>query len=178
MIGTPVDIIPVIRGVQLVLIGYNGYTKGSRYETDRMVREEIIRAAGRVRSHMQNVFDNEFKNGNMQTARSAKQCMEECDYLMEDVKKAVAGMEHAFLSGQRSPSNKDLKKLIQHDHDVIDMVTKAVNLSNSAEHAMARGQEETNQITLQTKQMITSCRGFFGARANVLAGLRQKKVKK
>ena len=104
--------------------------------------------------------------------------MEECDYLMEDVKKAVAGMEHAFLSGQRSPSNKDLKKLIQHDHDVIDMVTKAVNLSNSAEHAMARGQEDTNQITLQTKQMITSCRGFFGARANVLAGLRQKKVKK
>ena len=106
MIGTPVDIIPVIRGVQLVLIGYNGYTKGSRYETDRMVRDEIIRAAGRVRSHMQNVFDNEFNNGNMQTARSAKQCMEECDYLMEDVKKAVAGMEHAFLSGQRSPSTK------------------------------------------------------------------------
>ena len=95
MIGTPVDIIPVIRGVQLVLIGYNGYTKGSRYETDRMVRDEIIRAAGRVRSHMQNVFDNEFKNGNMQTARSAKQCMEECDYLMEDVKKAVAGIIYA-----------------------------------------------------------------------------------
>ena len=45
-------------------LGYNGYTKGSRYETDRMVRDEIARAAGRVRSHMQNVFDNEFKNGN------------------------------------------------------------------------------------------------------------------
>ena len=49
MIGTPLDVVPYIRGVQLVLLGYNGYTKGSRIETDKMVRDEISRAAGRVR---------------------------------------------------------------------------------------------------------------------------------
>ena len=44
---------------------------------------------------------------------------------IEDVQKSVSGMEHAFLSGQRSPSNRDLKKLIKHDHDVIEMVTRS-----------------------------------------------------
>ena len=29
MVGTPLDVVSYVRGVQLVLIGYNGYTKGS-----------------------------------------------------------------------------------------------------------------------------------------------------
>ena len=178
MVGTPLDVVPYIRGVQLVLLGYNGYTKGSRFENDKMVREEISRATGRVRSHMQNIFDSQFKAGNLEIARAAKQCMEECDFLIEDVRKAIAGMEHAFLSGQRSPSNRDLKKLIKHDHEVIDMVTKAVNIANSAEQSIATGEGDAQQMSLQSTQMITSCRGFFGARANVLAGLKHKKMKK
>jgi hypothetical protein len=100
MVGTPIDILPYIRGVQLILVGYNGYTKGSRLENDKIVREEITRATTRVRSHMQNVFDLQFRGGDIAVARAAKQCMEECDYLIEDISKAVAGMEHAFLSGQ------------------------------------------------------------------------------
>lgn len=175
MVGTPIDILPYIRGVQLILVGYNGYTKGSRLENDKIVREEITRATTRVRSHMQNVFDLQFRGGDIAVARAAKQCMEECDYLIEDISKAVAGMEHAFLSGQRSPSNKDLKKLIKHDHEVIEMVTKGVNLANSSEHSLATGEGNSKQIIMQTKQMISSCRGFFGERSAVLAGLRQKK---
>tara|TARA_B100001175_G_C19416202_1_gene593780 strand:- start:273 stop:809 length:537 start_codon:yes stop_codon:yes gene_type:complete len=178
MIGTPIDALPYIRGVQLILSGYNGYSKGSRIENDKMVRAEIARAAGRVRSHMQNIFDSQFRGGEMTLARAAKQSMEECDYLIEDVNKAIAGMEHAFLSGQRSPSNKDLKNLIKHDHDVIDMVTKAVNIANSAEHAIATGEGDARQCILQTTQKMSSCRGFFGARATMLAGLKQKKKKK
>ena len=178
MVTGGLDVVPYIRGVQLILIGYNGYTKGSRFENDKMVRDEIVRAIGRVRSHMQNIFDSQFKADNIEVARAAKQCIEECDYLIEDVQKSVSGMEHAFLSGQRSPSNRDLKKLIKHDHDVIDMVNKAVNIANSAEHSMAASDGNTQQLTMQTTQMVTSCKGFFGARANVLAGLKQKKVKK
>ena len=87
-------------------------------------------------------------------------------------------MEHAFLSGQRSPSNRDLKKLIKHDHDVIEMVTKAVNVANSAELSTATSDGNAQQLTMQTTQLVTSCKGFFGARANVLAGLKQKKVKR
>ena len=118
------------------------------------------------------------KHDNIEVARAAKQCIEECDYLIEDVQKSVSGMEHAFLSGQRSPSNRDLKKLIKHDHDVIEMVTKAVNVANSAELSTATSDGNAQQLTMQTTQLVTSCKGFFGARANVLAGLKQKKVKK
>ena len=164
MVGTPLDVVPYIRGVQLVLIGYNGYTKGSRFENDKMVRDEIVRAVGRVRSHMQNIFDSQFKDENLEIARAAKQCMEECDYLIEDVQKSASGMEHAFLSGQRSPSNRDLKKLIKHDHDVIDMVTKAVNIANSAELSTSTSDGNAKQLTMQTTQVITSCKEFFGPR--------------
>ncbi len=178
MIGTPFDALPYVRGVQLVLTGYNGYTKGSRIENDKIIREEIVRAGTRVRSHMQNIFDSQFKEENMDLARAAKQCMEECDYLIEDVVKSASGMEHAFLSGQRSPSNKDLKKLIKHDHEVIEMITKAINLANSSEHSIATSEGNPKQIIMETTQMLSSCRGFFGARAKILSGLKQKETKK
>ncbi|MBK54789.1 MAG: hypothetical protein CMB51_02560 [Euryarchaeota archaeon] len=174
MVGTPLDLIPYVRGVQLILSGYSGYAKGKRMEVDQLVREEIIRAGGRVRSHMQNIHDTAFREDKLQETRAAKQCMEECDMLTNDVEKSVSGMEHAFFSGQRSPSNADLKKLIKHDHDVIDMITKAVNLANSAEHILATGEEDLLTVIRQTTQKMTSCRGFFGARNNVLNGLRKK----
>ena len=54
MIGLPTDALPLIRGVQLVISGYSGYSKGKRRETDLAVRQEIIRAIGRVHTHMTN----------------------------------------------------------------------------------------------------------------------------
>ena len=178
MLGTPVDVLPYVRGIQLILTGYSGYTKGKRKEADKQIRAEIIRAAGRVRSHMLNVQDSSYRDGDMDSTRAAKACIQEIDGLIEDVDKAPVGMDHAFLSGQRSASNSDLKKLIKHDHDVIEMVTKAVNISNSAEHALATSKEDVSVKSLvrQCEQMVSSCRGFFSARQTILAGLRQKKV--
>ena len=97
--------------------------------------------------------------------------------LANDVEKSSTGMDHAFLSGQRSTSGGDLKKLVKHDHDVIEMVTAAVNLANSAEHSLATGEGELLQILRHTTQKMSSCRGFFGARTVILSGLKQKKKK-
>ena len=55
MIGTPLDVLPYVRGIQLILTGYSGYSKGKRKHSDQIIRDEIIRAGGRVRSHMQNL---------------------------------------------------------------------------------------------------------------------------
>jgi hypothetical protein len=60
------------------------------------------------------------------------------------------------------------------------MVTKSVNIANSAELAFNSGSEHDEIIKLirQCQQMTTSCRGFFGSRATILGGLRQKSKKK
>jgi len=69
-----------------------------------------------------------------------------------------------------------LKSLIKHDHDVIEMVTKAINIANSAEHAFntSKGEEEVLNLIQQCQQMVTSCQGFFNSRNKILGGLRQK----
>ena len=177
MIGTPLDVLPYVRGIQLILTGYSGYSKGKRKHSDQIIRDEIIRAGGRVRSHMQNIHDVCFQDNDLNLARAAKKCMEECDMLTNDVEKSSTGMDHAFLSGQRSPSIGDFKKLVKHDHDVIEMITAGVNLTNSAEHSLATGEGELLQILRQTTQKMSSCRGFFGARAVILSGLKQKNKK-
>ena len=178
MIGLPVEVLPYVRGVQLVLVGYSGYSKDSRIKVDKMVRNEIVRAAGRVRNHMQIILESQYREGNLSLALKAKTCIDECDLLIEDVNKSVSGMQHAFLSGQKSPTKGELKRLIKHDHNVIDMVTKAVNLANSAEQSIAANDGNNRKLLLHTIQLVTSCRGFFRARANILAGLNQKKKRK
>ena len=66
-----------------------------------------------------------------------------------------------FPIGAKSPSNRDLKKLIKHDHDVIEMVTKAVNVANSAELSTATSDGNAQQLTMQTTQLVTSCKDFL-----------------
>ena len=81
-----------------------------------------------------------------------------------------------LFSGSRSVKVSDLKKLIKHDHDVIEMVTKAINIANSAEHAFSTNKSSDDVISLiqQCQQMVTSCQGFFTSRNKILGGLRQK----
>jgi hypothetical protein len=55
------------------------------------------------------------------------------------------------------------------------MVTKAVNISNSAEQALAIGIGDVKGITRQCQQIISSCRGLYGSRVKLLGGLRQKR---
>ena len=114
-----------------------------------------------------------------QTVTSSKKILEVnlSHSLIEDIDKSPTGMTHAFFSGKRYASISVLKKLIKHDHDVIDMMTKAVNISNSVEHAFStdKTDEEIKSLIRQCDQMVTSSRGFYSARATVLDGLRQKR---
>ena len=176
MPAVPIEVLPYVRGIQLVLSSYEGYTKGKRREADKLIREELKRAGTRARNHLSNIQDIAFKNDQMSMARIAKLAMTEIDELIEDVDKSVTGMNHAFFSGSRSVKVSDLKKLIKHDHDVIEMVTKAINIANSAEHAFSTNKSSDDVISLiqQCQQMETSCQGFFTSRNKILGGLRQK----
>ena len=176
MPAVPIEVLPYVRGIQLVLSSYEGYTKGKRREADKLIREELKRAGTRARNHLSNIQDIAFKNEQINIARIAKLAMTEIDELIEDVDKSVTGMNHAFFSGNRSAKVSDLKKLIKHDHDVIEMVTKAINIANSAEHAFSTNKSDDDVIGLiqQCQQMTTSCQGFFTSRNKILGGLRQK----
>lgn len=177
MVGTPLDVLPYVRGIQMVLSGYEGYTKGKRRDADLAIREEIKRCGTRARNHLMNIHDSCFREKKLDVSKAAKACCNTIDQLIEDVDKSPTGMTHAFFSGQRSASTSVLKKLIKHDHDVIEMMTKAVNISNSVEHAYSSDKtvDEIKSLIRQCEQMITSSRGYFSARSTVLNGLRQKK---
>ena len=177
MVGTPLDVLPYVRGIQMVLSGYEGYTKGKRRDADLAIREEINRVGTLARNHLLNVLDSSFRDKKIDIAKAAKACCNTIDQLIEDIDKSPSGMTHAFFSGQRSASISVLKKLIKHDHDVIDMMTKAVNISNSVEHAFSsdKTDNEVKSLIRQCDQMITSSRGYYSASATVLDGLRQKR---
>jgi thiamine phosphate synthase YjbQ (UPF0047 family) len=177
MVGTPLDVLPYVRGIQMVLSGYEGYTKGKRRNADLAIREEIKRCGTRARNHIMNIHDSSFREKKIDVAKAAKACCNTIDQLIEDIDKSPTGMTHAFFSGQRSASVSVLKKLIKHDHDVIEMMTKAVNISNSVEHAFSSDQSdnEVKSLIRKCEQMITSSRGYYSVRSTVLDGLRQKK---
>lgn len=164
MVVTPNELIRYTRAIQAILTGYSGYIKGKRIETDQQVREEIIRASTRCRQHIQNIHDAGLRQSNMPLAKECKSCIHELDALIEDVDKSSSGARGAFFTSQKKLTNKDLKTLIRHDKEVIEMVTEAVRLSNDAERAMQQGSEETVPTLMQCQQKVSSCRGFYSER--------------
>ena len=138
------------------------------------ILEDLVTLA---RERKNNPVEGSYTNKLLEDKSLAREkVIEEIDELIEDVDKSVTGMNHAFFSGNRSARVSDLKKLIKHDHDVIEMVTKAINIANSAEHAFSTSKSDDDVISLiqQCQQMTTSCQGFFTSRNKILGGLRQK----
>ncbi|RJU98584.1 MAG: hypothetical protein DWC04_03030 [Candidatus Poseidoniales archaeon] len=180
MVVTPIDALPYLRGLQAVLAGYEGYTKGKRRAADKAIRNELIRAARRTRNHMTNLHDAAATASRIELAMAAKRCCSTLDIFIEDVSKASSGLSRSFFSGQRILSNTDLKRLIHHDHQVITMVTKATNIANAAERKYGhQGEsEEIERLIHRCQQMVTSSGGLFSERIMILDGLRQRKRRK
>lgn len=165
----PTDALPYIRAIQLLLGGYGAYSREKRRETDVAVREEVARAATRVRNHLNNVHDAAYRNKDTELAAVCARAIEEVDVLRNEVELAATGGEHPFFSLQKSASKKSIKNLIKHDHDTLDMVTKAVNISNDLEaaHAEQDGEKCLTDVR-KCQQLLSSCRGHFSARGRVL----------
>lgn len=166
-IGNPADTMTYVRAIGLILGGYSAYGRDKRRETDVAVREEILRCADRARTHVENVHDGAYDDGDVKLAKACQQTIEEIDALRNDVNLGESGGEHPFFSRQISPSKRTLNKLIKHDHDTLTMLVKAVNRSNDLEKAAAGGGEAI-QAARETRQLVSSVRGHFSERRSVL----------
>ena len=51
-IGNPADTLTYVRALGLIVGGYGAYQRDKRRETDIAVKEEILRGADRVRTHV------------------------------------------------------------------------------------------------------------------------------
>ncbi len=115
-IGNPTDTLTYVRALGLIVGGYSAYQRDKRRETDVAIKEEILRCADRVRTHVENVHDDAYRDGNVKLAKACQSTIEEIDALRNDVNLGETGGEHPFFSKQTSASKKVLNQLIKHDH--------------------------------------------------------------
>ncbi|MBN17727.1 MAG: hypothetical protein VYC11_00260 [Candidatus Thermoplasmatota archaeon] len=169
-IGNPADTLTYVRAIGLIVGGYSAYQRDKRRETDVAVKEEILRCADRVRTHVENVHDDAYRDGDVKLAKTCQSTIEEIDALRNDVNLGETGGEHPFFSKQTSASKKILGKLIKHDHDTLTMLVKAVNRSNDLEKAAAEGGDVIKALR-ETRQLVSSVRGHFSERRSVLKNI-------
>jgi hypothetical protein len=166
-IGNPADTLTYVRAIQMILGGYSAYKRDKRRETDIALKEEIMRCADRVRTHVENVHDDAYRDMNVKLAKACQSTIEEIDALRNEVNLGETGGEHPFFSKQITTSKKVLTKLIKHDHDTLTILVKAVNRSNDLEKAAAEN-GDAMQAVRETRQLVTSVRGHFSERRAVL----------
>jgi len=166
-IGNPTNTLTYVRALGMIVGGYGAYTRGKRRETDVAVKAEIVRCADRVRTHVENVHDSAYSDGDVKLAKECAKTIEEIDALRNDVNMGETGGEHPFFSKQISANKKTLNKLIKHDHETLTILVKAVNLSNDLEKASAEG-DNAVQVARSTRQLVSSVRGHFSERRAVL----------
>jgi hypothetical protein len=166
-IGNPTDAFTYVRALQMIVGGYGAYQRDKRRETDIAVKEEILRGADRVRTHVENVHDDAYRDGNVRLAKACQSTIEEIDALRNDVNLGETGGEHPFFSKQISASKKILNKLIKHDHETLTLLVKAVNRSNDLEKVAAE-EGDVMKAVRETRQIVSSVRGHFSERRAVL----------
>ena len=169
-IGNPTETLTYVRALGLIVGGYSAYKRDKRRETDIAVKEEILRCADRVRTHVENVHDDAFRKRNRTLAKACQSIIEEIDSLRNEVSLGETGGEHPFFSKQISTTKKILNQLIKHDHETLTLLVKAVNQSNRLERATS---EKAQMAAIQeTRQLVSSVRGHFSERRAVLKGIK------
>ena len=169
-IGNPTETLTYVRALGLIVGGYSAYKRDKRRETDIAVKEEILRCADRVRTHVENVHDDAFRKRNRTLAKACQSIIEEIDSLRNEVSLGETGGEHPFFSKQISTTKKILNQLIKHDHETLTLLVKAVNQSNRLERAT--GEKAQMEAIQETRQLISSVRGHFSERRAVLKGIK------
>ena len=101
-IGNPTDAFTYVRALQMIVGGYGAYQRDKRRETDIAVKEEILRGADRVRTHVENVHDDAYRDGNVRLAKACQSTIEEIDALRNDVNLGETGGEHPVFCKQFS----------------------------------------------------------------------------
>ena len=90
-IGNPADTLTYVRAIQMILGGYSAYKRDKRRETDIALKEEIMRCADRVRTHVENVHDDAYRDMNVKLAKACQATIEEIDALRNDVNLGETG---------------------------------------------------------------------------------------
>ena len=166
-IGNPTNTLTYVRALGMIVGGYGAYTRGKRRETDVAVKAEIVRCADRVRTHVENVHDSAYSDGEVKLAKECAKTIEEIDPLPTAPNLAAPGGQHPFSFKQSRDNNIFFNKLIKHDHETLTILVKAVNMSNDLEKASAEG-GDTVQLVRSTRQLVSSVRGHFSERRAVL----------
>ena len=169
-IGNPTETLTYVRALGLIVGGYSAYKRDKRRETDIAVKEEILRCADRVRTHVENVHDDAYRKGDRTLAKACQSTIEEIDSLRNEVNLGETGGEHPFFSKQISTTKKILNQLIKHDHRTLTLLNKAVNQSNKLEQAT--GEKAQMEAIQDTRQLVSSVRGHFSERRAVLKGIK------
>lgn len=167
----PTETLTYVRAIRLIVGGYGAYSRERRRETDVAVKEEILRAAKRARNHLANIHDAAIRCGEVALARTCAAGIESADALANDVSVGELGGEHPFLSQQISVSRGTIGRLIEHDHETLTMLTRAVRASNRLEADWRKDADAARASALACTQLLASVRGHFSERRRVLRNI-------
>ncbi len=133
-------------------------------EDDVAVRMRIQQELKKVRTHILNIMEYSYEDGDEKGAESAKRLIDAVDTFSNNVQFSEVGHKYPFFSKQISAKRGDVKRLVRFDAEMINFLKNATLLSHKVENAVIEGNVEAFREIRKIKNFVSSAEGKYEER--------------
>ena len=162
-----------ITSVCKMVSAYTGYRKDKIKEDDNLVRKKLMTEIDKSVENTRNILDILYDKKDTESINSLKKVKDELDIFSNDITMSVAGHQYNFFSTQRvrSPSEGDLKTLVEFDLSILENIVNITEATNVIESMIMNGEEIDIVRELRSlRQYITGSRNSYKDREDFLRG--------
>ncbi len=162
-----------IDAVVKIISDYTGYRKDKIKEDDLLVRKRLISEIEKSEEHTKNILDLLYDKNNNEGIKGIKKVKDELDVFANEADLSLVGHRYPFFTATkvRSPSESDLKKMVEYDLGMLDKMVN-VTMATSRIEDLVIGGEKVDYTTEFSKmrQYVTKARNSYRDRNDFLRG--------
>jgi hypothetical protein len=160
-----------VSSIRSLFGSYQAYQTGKIKETDEGLRDDIRRRLTMIRSHIVNIETRAVDNSEIKLMKQAGRVRSVLDRFSSDIKMGISGSVGSSHIQAETVSRKQIKKLIEHDKNILERLVKLTNIVNLAESHSANSSAESIPDVSDAEQLLTSIMNRYLERQTLLGGI-------
>jgi hypothetical protein len=153
--------------LEKIIPGYDYRAKKARLDSDRAVREKLVRELRKSSATMKDVSDLAYRDGKREVVDHIKDYIQAVSLLSAEIENASYGMSPLFR--QDGVTDRTIEKMVEFDRNLIEKMEVLAKSSELVYDHVLKG--ETADIILQTRKIkheLDLLRNVYSDRADFL----------
>ncbi|MGB1633239.1 MAG: hypothetical protein ACPHEN_07655 [Candidatus Poseidoniaceae archaeon] len=164
-----------LEALKTIVNAYSGYEKGKFMKSDEAIRSEIQRRCEMITRHAEKIQEEVHNDGHRVARTMLEDLIESLGLFRSEAQFSISSNSVSQHSAIGKLKNKAIRKLVTHDHEVLQGLVEATRMANELVDQRPSLDEEQVEIEISNwHQKVTRVRNMYLERNMFIDGLTKR----